>query len=197
MEMLLSAMVLMLCERGAIALDAPVSKAWPSFAANGKGRLTVAQLLSHASGLVMPRRALLKKLLDGPAMEAHVASAPADANVAASGDFEGAPWGWAVSGLLRAVVGGAAGDDAASTLASMVTQPLGVAGELLLRASTEEERARVARHSQSALMKEMGMDFGDLASGGAELTGDSGGGAQRHGQRCGRPLGRVEWRPCA
>lgn len=42
--------VLQLVESHRIALDAPVARYWPSFAANGKGAVTVRELLTHTSG---------------------------------------------------------------------------------------------------------------------------------------------------
>jgi CubicO group peptidase (beta-lactamase class C family) len=43
--------VLMLIDRGEIDPDAPVARYWPEFAANGKGAITVRQVLAHASGV--------------------------------------------------------------------------------------------------------------------------------------------------
>jgi CubicO group peptidase (beta-lactamase class C family) len=40
-----------LADRGQIEYDVPVAKYWPAFAANGKGNITVAQAMSHQSGL--------------------------------------------------------------------------------------------------------------------------------------------------
>ncbi|HEY1709437.1 MAG TPA: serine hydrolase domain-containing protein [Rhizomicrobium sp.] len=42
---------LLLADRGLIDFAAPVAKYWPEFAANGKGSITVAHLMSHSSGL--------------------------------------------------------------------------------------------------------------------------------------------------
>ena len=42
---------LLLADRGELDLAAPVRRYWPEFAANGKGGVTVAHLLSHSSGL--------------------------------------------------------------------------------------------------------------------------------------------------
>ena len=42
---------LLLADRGELAFEAPVARYWPQFAANGKGAITVAQLMSHSSGL--------------------------------------------------------------------------------------------------------------------------------------------------
>jgi CubicO group peptidase (beta-lactamase class C family) len=50
--------VLMLVERGLVALDAPVARYWPEFAAAGKGGVTVRMLLSHRAGLPAVRRTL-------------------------------------------------------------------------------------------------------------------------------------------
>ena len=41
----------MLAERGHIDYDAPVAKYWPEFAQNGKGEITVEQLVSHQAGM--------------------------------------------------------------------------------------------------------------------------------------------------
>ena len=43
--------VLMLADRGLIDFKAPVAKYWPEFAAEGKERVTVRQLLAHQAGL--------------------------------------------------------------------------------------------------------------------------------------------------
>jgi CubicO group peptidase (beta-lactamase class C family) len=42
---------LLLADRGLIDFNAPVAKYWPEFAAGGKSRVTVAQIMSHSSGL--------------------------------------------------------------------------------------------------------------------------------------------------
>ncbi|MFA4902149.1 MAG: exo-beta-N-acetylmuramidase NamZ domain-containing protein [Desulfobaccales bacterium] len=43
--------VMELVDKGSIKLDAPVATYWPAFAANGKGSITIRQLLMHTSGL--------------------------------------------------------------------------------------------------------------------------------------------------
>ncbi len=43
--------VMQLVERRRLALDAPVAKYWPAFDRNGKGSITVRELLTHYSGL--------------------------------------------------------------------------------------------------------------------------------------------------
>jgi CubicO group peptidase (beta-lactamase class C family) len=43
--------LLILADRGEIDLDAPVATYWPEFAAEGKDRVTVAQVMGHTAGL--------------------------------------------------------------------------------------------------------------------------------------------------
>src|ERR1700733_4803111 len=42
---------LLIADRGELDFDAPVAKYWPEFAANGKERIKVSHVMSHASGL--------------------------------------------------------------------------------------------------------------------------------------------------
>lgn len=49
----LGALLAILIDRGLLEADAPVSRYWPEFAANGKGRVTVAQLFSHQAGVAL------------------------------------------------------------------------------------------------------------------------------------------------
>lgn len=50
-----------LVDRGQLRYDDPVAKHWPEFAANGKERLTVAQLMSHQGGLCGLRELITAK----------------------------------------------------------------------------------------------------------------------------------------
>ena len=56
--------VMKLIEQGKIELTAPVSKYIPEFAANGKGEVTVLQLLTHQAGLIPDNS--IKDYNDGP-----------------------------------------------------------------------------------------------------------------------------------
>lgn len=42
---------LLIADRGELDFDAPVARYWPEFAANGKERIKVSQLMSHSAGL--------------------------------------------------------------------------------------------------------------------------------------------------
>jgi len=56
--------IMQLVEQGKLKLDAPVAKYWPQFAANGKEKITVRELLTHMSGLAadIPSHGLNKML---------------------------------------------------------------------------------------------------------------------------------------
>ena len=62
----LSAMTLAVANaRGWLDYDAPVSRYWPEFAQNGKGAITVRQVLGHEAGLVLlDEKLTLEKLRD-------------------------------------------------------------------------------------------------------------------------------------
>ncbi len=68
--------LLMLVERGLVALDTPVARYWPEFAQAGKAEITVRMLLGHRAGLPAIRRPLpddaiydLKRMADELAAE--------------------------------------------------------------------------------------------------------------------------------
>jgi CubicO group peptidase (beta-lactamase class C family) len=44
-------LVQQMLERGELSLEAPIAEVWPEFAANGKGEITLAHVLTHSSGL--------------------------------------------------------------------------------------------------------------------------------------------------
>lgn len=97
---LASACVLLLVERGVVALDAPLSKYWPSFAAAGKDAITVAEVLSHQARL--PGTDFSKvDLLDHDAVAAQLAAqAPSD-DPRAAYMYHATTWGWLVDELVR------------------------------------------------------------------------------------------------
>jgi CubicO group peptidase (beta-lactamase class C family) len=93
-----------LADRGLIDYDAPVADHWPAFAANGKGEVTVRELMRHRAGLSQLNGATAAELLDHLLMEERLAAAP-------MGWMRGRPayhaltYGWLMSGLARAVTG--------------------------------------------------------------------------------------------
>jgi CubicO group peptidase (beta-lactamase class C family) len=67
--------VLMLVDRGLLAVDAPVARYWPDFAAAGKEGVLVRHLLSHTSGVSgLDRPAVLEDLYDAERAAARMAA---------------------------------------------------------------------------------------------------------------------------
>ena len=93
-----------LADRGLIDYEAPVAEYWPEFAANGKGALTVRQVMRHTAGLSGLRGATKEDLLDHVVMEDRLAAA-APGRLLGKSAYHALTFGWLMSGLARAVTG--------------------------------------------------------------------------------------------
>lgn len=136
---LVAVCLLMLVDRGALVLDAPVSDYWPEFSASGKREVTVGQVVSHTAALPGLRRGFdAADLLDGERMAELVAEEepfwPPGTQVA----YHALTFGWICDALVRRVDGRSVGRFFASEVAS----PLGL--ELWIGLAPELE-SRVAR----------------------------------------------------
>ncbi|MFF4655088.1 serine hydrolase domain-containing protein [Streptomyces sp. NPDC001381] len=96
----------LLAQRGTLDLDAPVAEYWPEFAANGKARITVRQLLSHQAGLVALDEPvpLADALAWHPMTTALAAQRPLWEPGTAHG-YHGRTYGWLVGEVIRRVSG--------------------------------------------------------------------------------------------
>ena len=66
---------LMLADRGALDVDAPVARYWPEFAANGKEGVLVRHLMSHSSGVSgLEQPAVVEDLYDWPTATSRMAA---------------------------------------------------------------------------------------------------------------------------
>jgi CubicO group peptidase (beta-lactamase class C family) len=122
----LAAMVVhRLADRGLIEYDAPVATYWPEFAAAGKDRITVRELLSHRAGLFDVRAVARtpEDLLDHIGMERRLAAATPQGEPGRPG-YHAFTFGWLASGLARAVTGQGMRDLVRTELA----EPLGTSG---------------------------------------------------------------------
>ena len=115
--------VLMAVEAGHLALDEPVATYWPEFAQNGKGSLTVRQLLAHRAGLIAPDEALTLEDLSGwfPVTEALARQQPLwEPGTAHS--YHALTFGWLAGEVLRR----ATGLRPADWLHQHINEPLGL-----------------------------------------------------------------------
>src|SRR3954469_208947 len=114
-----------LADRGLLGYDEPVATYWPEFAAGGKERVTVRDLLTHRAGLssvraVAPRA---EDLLDHIGLEHKLAARAVHAPTTRSA-YHAITYGWLVAGLARRITGTGIADLARTE----VTEPLGIAG---------------------------------------------------------------------
>ena len=146
-----STVVHRLADQGQLGYDEPVASYWPEFAAGGKGRVTVRQLLTHRAGLssvqAVAREA--EDLLDHLAMEERLAARTVTAPTERSA-YHAITYGWLVAGLLRRITGRGLQDLVRSELAEV----LGTSG--LSIGAPAEVRQRVAEPVGSALRQRGG-----------------------------------------
>lgn len=95
-----------LAERGLLGYDEPVAAHWPEFAAGGKGRVTVRELLTHRAGLssVQAVAGRAEETLDALAMEERLAARAVSAPTRRSA-YHAITYGWLLAGLARRVTG--------------------------------------------------------------------------------------------
>jgi CubicO group peptidase (beta-lactamase class C family) len=114
-----------LADRGLLAYDEPVATYWPEFAAGGKERVTVRDLLTHRAGLssvraVAPRA---EDLLDHIGLEHKLAARTVHAPTTRSA-YHAITYGWLLAGLARRITGTGIADLARTE----VTDPLSITG---------------------------------------------------------------------
>ena len=129
---------LQLVGEGKLDLDVPVTRYWPEFAAAGKERVTLRQLLSHRAGLPALREQLpAEALYDWQTMvDALAAEAPWWVPGEQHG-YAAITYGWLIGELIRRVDGRGPGE----SIAARVSQPLGLDFHVGL---ADEEFYRVA-----------------------------------------------------
>ena len=121
-------------ERGLLDYEAPVAHCWPEFAAGGKEVITVAQCMSHQSGLpVVDTPLTLEEICAvGPVLRALEAQEPLWEPGTANG-YHAITYGWIVGEIVRRTLG--------TFLAEEVAGPLGAESYIRL---PESEEGRVA-----------------------------------------------------
>jgi CubicO group peptidase (beta-lactamase class C family) len=127
-----------LVEAGKLNYSDPVAMHWPEFAANGKGDITVAQMMSHQGGLAWAVAPLTidEILAVGPVVEALANQAPLWEPGSTHG-YHAVTYGWLAGELVRRVDGRSIG----RYFAEEVAGPLGLDFWIGL---PESEEARVS-----------------------------------------------------
>lgn len=117
----------MLADRGLLHYDAPVTKYWPEFGANGKEAVTVEQAMSHQAGLhATPRPLTADFVCDWQAGLDWVANGvPAWAPGTHSG-YHALTYAWIAGGIVER----AGGAHISDVVAQEIAAPLGVSSEM-------------------------------------------------------------------
>ena len=113
-----AACMAMLVDRGLLDYDAPVARYWPEFAAEGKGEVTVAMLLSHQAGLTGLRDPVtVDAFYDTEAAAAHLATQAPFWEPGMAAGYHAISIGFLASALCRRVDGRSLRDFVAAELA--------------------------------------------------------------------------------
>jgi CubicO group peptidase (beta-lactamase class C family) len=135
----MATMVHTLVDRGLLDYDDPVAKYWPEFAQEGKGEITVRQILSHQAGLHSIRSLIdhADRMLDWDYMTGVLAGARATREAGHPG-YHGITYGWLVGELIRRVTGGSLTE----AMQTLLIEPLALDGVFL--GAPGEARGRLA-----------------------------------------------------
>ena len=132
----------MLVDRGQLDYDAPVADYWPQYAAHGKGKTTVRDVLTHRAGIPqMPDRVTPERMCDWHWMVRAIADLPPLAPPGGTTMYQSMTFGWILGELVRRA------DPQHRSLGRFVreeiAQPLGIAD--LWIGIPDEVEPRIAR----------------------------------------------------
>jgi CubicO group peptidase (beta-lactamase class C family) len=144
-----AAVIHRLADQGRVGYDEPVAAFWPQFAAGGKGRITVRQLLSHQAGLdrLAPIAPNAAALLDHLGAEDRLAACTPD-HAAGTPAYHAITYGWLMAGLARAVTG----QGMEKLVHTEINEPLGVDGLHFGAVDGESERVSAGTGSLGRLV---------------------------------------------
>jgi CubicO group peptidase (beta-lactamase class C family) len=118
-----------LADRGLIDYDAPVAKYWPGFGKHGKDRITVAQAMTHQSGLhAVPRPLTVEFVTDWDAGIRWIEDGEPGWEPGTATGYHALTYAWIVGGIVQ----GASGRHIKEVIAHEIAKPLGVAGEMFV-----------------------------------------------------------------
>ncbi|WP_285962348.1 serine hydrolase domain-containing protein [Pseudomonas tohonis] len=114
---------LQLVGEGKLELDVPVARYWPEFAAAGKERITLRQLLSHRAGLPAIRQPLpAEALYDWQAMTVALAAEEPWWTPGEEHGYAPITYGWLAGEVIRLADGRGPGE----SIAARIARPLGL-----------------------------------------------------------------------
>jgi CubicO group peptidase (beta-lactamase class C family) len=130
-----------LADRGLLDYDAPVARYWPAFGKNGKDKVTVAQAMSHQSGLhAMPDPFAPEHVTDFAAgMKRMEDGVPAYEPGTATG-YHAVTFAWVAGGIVL----GASGRHIKDVIRDEIARPLGVEDELYVGIPPQTPESRLA-----------------------------------------------------
>ena len=133
-----------LAERGLLTYDRPVGEVWPEFAANGKEKITLRQVLCHSAGVPqMPTGITLADLVDWETMCARIAELPPLYPPGTRMMYHAITWGWIVGEVARRVDG----RDFGRIIQEEICAPLGIDDLFIGMPAELEERVAVVEEN--------------------------------------------------
>lgn len=138
----ISTLLHVLVDEGALRYDDPVSRYWPEFAGGGKKRMTVREVMCHEAGLSDIRSMVedASEMLDWEGM-CDVLAWRAPSRLAGKPGYHAMTYGYLVGEIIRRVTGG----ELSELIAEKIARPLELDG--LYCGLPESENARVAELS--------------------------------------------------
>lgn len=154
-----STIVHMLAERGLFTYETPVAALWPEFAAHGKQKVTIRQVLNHSAGVPgIPMQTTMEDLCDWNKMCAAIADEELWWEPGTQLGYHAYTFGYLAGEIVRR----ATGKKISQVLADEVAGPLGMARELYF-GMPESEHHRLARledaPSEAGAMPELPPDL--------------------------------------
>jgi CubicO group peptidase (beta-lactamase class C family) len=159
--------VAMCVERGLLDYSEKVAAYWPEFATNGKGDITVAQLLAHRAGLYTTAEQLpLADTLDWPTITSYLASMSPLFEPGSTHGYHAITFGWLAGELVRRVTGKSLGAFVRDEMAA----PLGAEMFIGIPDEHQSRVAHIMAHPVPSFPPEIAKIM--LERGGPGTTGD-------------------------
>ena len=131
---------LLLADRGQLDIHAPVARYWPEFAANGKSAVTVAHLMSHASGLSGWKEPItVEDLYDWEKATSRLAAQAPFWEPGTAPGYHGMTQGFLVGEVVRRITGASLG----TVFRTEIAEPLGADFHIGLPASEDHRVAEL------------------------------------------------------